>query len=130
MRSLRLLFPLLCWLCTTACAQTATDLGPDAFEAALPLPAERTQVLIDVRTPAEYAEGHLPGARLMNVYDDDFEERLGALDRDRTYYVYCKSGVRSGKAADRMVALGFRRVVGLDGGYRAWQRAGKPVERK
>jgi rhodanese-related sulfurtransferase len=65
-----------------------------------------TQV-IDVRTPAEYAAGHVPGAVNMDVQAADFGARIGALDKAGTYLVYCRSGNRSAAAAERMTAAGL-----------------------
>jgi rhodanese-related sulfurtransferase len=90
---------------------------------------ERPVVVLDVRTPAEYAGGHLAGATLVDFRAPDFEARAAALDRDREYLVYCRSGGRSAGAVDVLRKLGFRKLVNLDGGYRAWVAGGHPVER-
>ena len=63
--------------------------------------------VIDVRTPEEYATGHLDGAVLMNVQDPNFAEMLATLDPTANYFVYCRSGNRSGQAIEQMKALGF-----------------------
>jgi len=75
--------------------------------------------VIDVRTPEEYAEGHVEGAELIDFYEPTFAERIAELDRDREYIVYCRSGNRSGQAVDLMEQLGFGRVWELDGGVLA-----------
>ncbi|UYN84595.1 MAG: rhodanese-like domain-containing protein [Microcella sp.] len=64
-------------------------------------------VVIDVRTPAEFASGHLEGAVNLDVQSADFEARVAELDPAGSYFVYCRSGNRSGQAIDRMRALGF-----------------------
>lgn len=69
-------------------------------------PAEGT-VIIDVRTPQEFASGHLQGAVNIDVQAADFEARISELDPEASYFVYCRSGNRSGQAIDRMRALGF-----------------------
>ena len=76
--------------------------------------------IIDVRTPEEFAAGHLDGAQNINFYDDDFEEQLKKLDKKKTVLVYCKSGGRSGKASNKMLSMEFNRVYDLEGGYTAW----------
>jgi rhodanese-related sulfurtransferase len=86
-------------------------------------------VVLDVRTPDEFAEGHLPGAALVDFYDDGFPARLEALDREVPYLVYCRSGGRSGKTAQLMDQMGFQDVTDLDGGMLAWADAGLPTER-
>jgi rhodanese-related sulfurtransferase len=82
--------------------------------------------LIDVRTPAEYAEGHLAGATLLDIQDPSFEERLSELAPDGAYVVYCRSGNRSAAAVEAMRQAGFREVYDL-GGIIDWQAAGLPV---
>lgn len=72
-----------------------------------PVPLTGDTVIIDVRTPSEFAGGHLEGAVNIDVQAPDFDAQISALDPDGTYYVYCRSGNRSGQAIDRMVALGF-----------------------
>ena len=64
-------------------------------------------MLLDVRTPEEFATGHLAGAQLMNFEAADFDARLATLDKNATYAVYCRSGNRSGQALERMEAAGF-----------------------
>jgi len=84
-------------------------------------------VVLDVRTPEEFAEGHLEGAVLVDFYDPDFAEQLAALDADVPYLVYCRSGNRSGQALGVMEQLGFTSAVDVDGGIVAWTDAGLPV---
>lgn len=83
--------------------------------------------LIDVRTPEEYAEGHLKGCTLMDFNGPAFRDEVATLDRERPVYVYCRSGARSGRAADIMKEMGFKQVYNLEGGILAWQRQGMPV---
>jgi phage shock protein E len=99
-------------------------LDPDAFRARLTDAA----VVLDVRTPAEFAEGHLGGARHVDFLAPDFRHRVEALDRARPYFLYCRTGNRSGQAAEFMRAMGFREVYNV-GGLEALARAGFPTER-
>ena len=85
--------------------------------------------VLDVRTPEEYAEGHVAGATLIDFYEPDFAERIGELDRDQEYVVYCRSGNRSGQAVALMAEQGFGAVNDVDGGIVAWEAAGLPVSR-
>ena len=64
-------------------------------------------VIIDVRTPEEYVTGHIPRAMLVDLYSDDFKMRIGQLDRDVPYYVYCLNGNRSAGALEVMKTAGF-----------------------
>ncbi len=75
-------------------------------------------LLIDVRTPGEYAGGHLEGAMNINWLDADFKARAGELDKGKTIYVYCQKGGRSAKAAAVLDSMGYN-VVDLLGGYSA-----------
>ncbi len=86
-------------------------------------------VTIDVRTPAEYAEGHLPDALNIDVESADFAQQIGALDHDAAYALYCRSGNRSGQALTIMQDAGFTDVAHLLGGIGAWQQAGGTVVR-
>ena len=78
--------------------------------------------LMDVRTDAEFIEGHLKGATQLNFYEAYFETSLDAMDKDIPVFVYCRSGGRSGKAAKKMKEKGFKSVYNLEGGIIAWQR--------
>jgi rhodanese-related sulfurtransferase len=84
-------------------------------------------VILDVRRPDEYASGAIEGAINIDYSDPDFSTQIGARDRERTYLVYCKSGVRSSNAANIMEDLGFKKIYTLEGGIDAWQSAGYRV---
>ncbi len=87
---------------------------------------DSNSVLLDVRTPSEYESGHLDNAVLMDVLAGDFEARIADLDTSKTFYVYCRSGNRSGQAADILRANGFTRVTNI-GGFGQLVNAGAPV---
>jgi rhodanese-related sulfurtransferase len=84
-------------------------------------------VILDVRTPEEFAEGHIDGATMLDFYEPTFAEQLATLDPDVPYVLYCRSGNRSGQARSMMAELGFTTVDDIDGGILAWQSAGLPV---
>ena len=84
-------------------------------------------VVLDVRTPEEYAEGHLDGAVLVDFYEADFAAQLAALDPEVPYLVYCRSGNRSSQTLAIMDELGFESAVDVDGGIVAWAGAGLPI---
>lgn len=84
-------------------------------------------VILDVRTPEEFAEGHLEGAVMIDFYDLDFADQLAELDPDVPYLLYCRSGNRSGQTLALMEELGFTDVADVDGGINQWQAAGLPV---
>lgn len=84
--------------------------------------------LIDVRTPDEYAEGHLKNAVNININSGDFDAMAGKLDKSKPVFVYCLSGHRSSNAAAKMQELGFTEVYNMNGGITKWIGAGKPVD--
>lgn len=89
------------------------------------LQADNTAFLLDVRRADEYAEGHLPGAALLDVTDSiGFAEGMKSLDKEKTIYIYCRSGRRSQTAAKRLIDNGFR-VIDMQGGYNAWKKLEK-----
>lgn len=85
--------------------------------------------ILDVRTSAEYGEGHLEDAVNIDFYAPDFRARLERLDRDRPYVVYCKKGMRGAKAMEILRQAGFSRVYNIQGGYENWAGRGLPVTR-
>ena len=89
---------------------------------------DTTAVILDVRTAEEFAEGHIAGALNIDVKDDAaFDNGVKALKRDKTYYVYCRSGRRSHKAAAKLQAAGFS-AIDMEGGITAWKDAEMPIE--
>lgn len=99
-------------------------LGVDEFAAVIDEPGT---VILDVRTPQEYAEGHLEGAQNLDVSAPDFAQALDGLDPGASYAVYCRTGVRSAAALDIMREQGFDSLVHLEGGISAWTASGRPV---
>ena len=111
---------------TTAAVAPANGamLDADTFAAAMATPGT---TVVDVRTPAEYAQGHLQGAVNIDVSAPDFASRISALDRAGSYAVYCHSGNRSAAAVAAMTGAGFTHVYHLAGGVGAWTDSGRPV---
>ena len=87
---------------------------------------EKTAVILDVRTPKEFVEGHLEKAVNKNVNDKDFSAYLSTLGKDKIYFVYCLAGKRSHTAATDMRKKGLT-VYELDGGIENWQDRKLPV---
>ena len=77
-------------------------------------------VLLDVRRPEEFAQGHLPEAVNIEVTAPDFAQRVASLDPAAPTYVYCRSGARSANAAGQLVQAGFAHVSNLLGGVLDW----------
>ena len=91
------------------------------------LVAERKVTALDVRTPEEFAEGHIAGATNINFMAKDFGTQIEKLDRNKTYLVYCAVGGRSKRCLPQLKQLGFKQIYHLDGGFSAWEEAGKPM---
>ncbi len=110
----------------TAAATPAggAELGAAEFAAAL---KRSGTTVVDVRTPQEFAQGHLPGAVNLDVSAPDFASQIATLDPSKPYAVYCRSGNRSGVAVAAMVEQGFTAAYHLQGGIGAWQDAGGEV---
>lgn len=114
-------------LMPSAFAQTTTPTSftPPATVADM-LKKPRT-ILLDVRTPEEFAAGHLQGAENLNFRSPDFLEQVAKLDKKQTYVLYCASGNRSGQTLKLMEDAGFKHIVNA-GGFKELKAAGLPVE--
>ena len=84
-------------------------------------------VVIDVRTPEEYADGHVEGAVNIDFYSPDFSDEIGKLDRSKTYLVYCRSGSRSAQAVSIMEELEFPNIYHMTGGMLEWTADNLPL---
>jgi rhodanese-related sulfurtransferase len=84
-------------------------------------------IILDVRTPLEYAGGHLAGALLIDFNSGSFRTEVDKLDKSKRYLVYCRTSNRSGQAVAVMKELGFKEVYDMDGGIVAWEAAGYPM---
>ena len=84
--------------------------------------------LVDVRTPAEFSSGHIAKAININVMDATFTNEISKLDKQKSVYIYCRSGARSQRAAATLMQNGFTQIIDLQGGINSWNAAGKAVE--
>ena len=100
----------------------------DANEAEKLLKDNKKIVVLDVRTPKEFSAGHIAGATNLNFNDADFEKKLATLDKNQPYLVHCAVGGRSARARELMKTLQFKTIYHLEGGIKAWEKAGKSVE--
>ncbi len=105
-------------------SSSAIDLSVTEFSSKV---AEAGVITLDVRTPGEYAEGHLEGAQLIDLQSGNFENEISSLDKNATYAVYCRSGNRSGQAVKVMQDAGFTSVFNMNGGVIDWANAGLPL---
>lgn len=103
---------------------SVSTVDPQAF---LSTAKQSGVVVVDVRTPSEYAAGHVDGAVNIDVEGATFDAEIAKLDKNATYAVYCHSGRRSGLATDAMDKAGFTHVYNLNGGIADLASAGGQV---
>jgi len=124
----------------TGCSSSAASVSAGPTAASVPaagssLPAAEfaaaakmaNTVLLDVRTPAEFSSGHLPGAVNLDVEAADFATKAATLDPAKSYAIYCRSGNRSKVAMTALQQLGISSLYDLSGGIGAWQSAGGEI---
>ena len=110
---------------TTACGQQ--NFENTDVQGFSELVADSNVVVLDVRTVAEFTEGHIEGAILIDQGQSDFVEKAKAtLPIEKKIAIYCRSGRRSANAAGRLADIGYK-CVNLKGGITAWKDAGKPI---
>ena len=90
---------------------------------------EKKVVVLDVRTPKEFASGHIAGATNIDFNSKDFEKRVSELDTNKAYLVHCAAGGRSTRCLPILEKKHFNLIYHLDGGINGWERAGNPVEK-
>ena len=101
------------------------NVSPDEAEKLL---KENPKTLVlDVRTPDEFAKGHIPGAKNFDFFGDDFAKKVATLDPQTPVIVHCASGHRSSQALESFKDK--KTVYHLNEGFHAWEKAGKPVEK-
>jgi len=108
-------------------SETVTSLSVNEFAQKI---ADPSITLLDVRTPAEFASGHIVGAINIDFESGEFKQDIQALDKTKTYAVYCRSGNRSGQATSIMAKDGFGSIFNLDGGVIDWAALGQPLVTK
>lgn len=125
MRNLIVVMLLLFVSCGGA-AQNNKEVAADEFEKGL---TGKQIQLLDVRTAGEFRNGHIKGSLQANWNNqEEFKERITALDKSKPVYIYCMSGPRSQAAGEWLRTNGFTNVVELQGGFSNWKRIGKPFE--
>ena len=112
-----------------SCQQKADNFKSVSVDEFAALIADPEVQRLDVRTVAEYSEGHIPGSINVNVLDDAFAEVADSvLQKDKPVALYCRSGKRSKKAASILSKKGYT-IYDLDKGFIGWEEAGKEVEK-
>ncbi|MCC5944670.1 MAG: rhodanese-like domain-containing protein [Bernardetiaceae bacterium] len=90
--------------------------------------ANKNVEIWDVRTAGEFAGGHIKGAKLLELGSAAFNKAVENMSADKTYAVYCRSGMRSTQAVKKMTAQSEAKVYNLKGGISAWQSGGQPIK--
>lgn len=90
---------------------------------------DKKVVVLDIRTPGEFSSGRIAGAKNIDFQAPDFEQRIDNLDKSKSYLVHCASGGRSTHSLMLFKKHQFQAIYHLDGGIKAWQKAGLPVEK-
>jgi len=109
-------------------SKTITEFGeinvviPSEFEE-----KSKNQLIVDIRTPQEFAQGHIEGAININLFDKNFTEQFSEFNKSEPIFLYCKSGMRSSKATEKLEALGFQNIYDLQGGIINWTKNNKPI---
>ena len=119
-----LLYLLLVPFALMASAQSNGNLDVESFKVAL---EKNDALLVDVRTPAEFTQGHIESAANVDWNGGNFMQDLSGIDKTEPVLLYCASGNRSGKAMEALKKAGFTDVKHLAGGIQAWKKEGEPV---
>lgn len=117
-----------CLLLLVAVQVSAKDISVKEAVALLQNPPQGLTI-VDVRTPAEFREGHIAGAVNMDFFGADFESQVLTLPKDKPVLLYCRSGNRSAGAYDTMAKEGVGNILHMNQGITAWQQAGLPVQK-
>ena len=122
-KSLKVIFYSLSLLLVSAC--TSVDEYAIGVKEFSNLVDEKNCIVVDVRTPEEFLEGHIKGAATIDLYSADFEHKFRFINTSQCMALYCKGGYRSGKALKILQEeLGFKNLVYLKGGVTAWETDG------
>lgn len=107
-------------------AQTATKIKTVEVTAfAKEINANQKPQILDVRTPEEFAQGHIDNAQNIDWQGENFVQNVEKLNKNKAVYVYCRSGKRSLKASEKLEELGFKKIYNLDGGFLKWNAESK-----
>lgn len=117
------------WLAAATAGDSAADVHHVDAQQAQKLVSEKKVVVLDIRTPGEFDKGRIAGAKNIDFLAPDFEQRLEKLDKSKSYLVHCASGGRSTHSLALFKKHDFHSIYHLDGGMKAWEKAGLPVEK-
>ncbi len=108
--------------------QIIRNISPEqAYELVKKLSDNPDFIILDVRTPKEFSEGHIAGASNLDFYDEDFQEQIENGDKEKKYLICCGSGVRGSKAVKIMESAGYSEVYNILGGIGVWKKSRLPL---
>lgn len=113
------------WCLSSLAFGAVTDISAQEAQTLIAQNSGNTEfTILDIRTPPEFAQGHITGAVLIDYTTPQFKSQLDQLDKTKTYLVYCRSGNRSGRALEIFRQLGFNDIYHLKRGINEWQAKG------
>ncbi len=116
------------WIREKTATQTIKDISvKEAYDLIAKNKDNQSFMIIDVRTPQEFANEYIENAVNIDYYSEEFQNELNKLDKEKTYLIYCRSGNRSGKVLIIMKELGFREAYNMLGGIIQWKAEGYPL---
>ena len=116
------------WIKEKTATQTIKDISvKEAYDLMGKNKDNQSFIIIDARTPQEFANEYIENAVNIDYYSEEFQNELNELDKEKTYLIYCLSGNRSGRALAIMKELGFREVYNMLGGIIQWKAEGYPL---
>lgn len=125
----RVLLAAACLLCFALPARAGSVVNLTPAQAQDALQTTPDVIVMDIRTPDEFRSGHLRGAVNIDFYGKDFQAHIDALDKEATYFIYCRTGRRSGVTVRHMAQTGFKHILHLEKGISSWIGAGLPTTR-
>lgn len=123
MKKINYYIVLLLFVLNTGCTNSQNFKSVDLAEFKTTLEKTTDAQILDVRTPGEFAGGHIMNAKNVDWNGSDFDTQVAHLDKEKPVMVYCLSGGRSKKAASHLKELGFKNIIELNGGYLAWSKS-------
>jgi len=115
------------WACKQQNEGTVKVISPEEAQSLLQM--DNVQ-LVDVRTPEEFDEGYIPLAQNIDFRSPTFDEDISKLDKEKPVILYCKSGGRSAKCAEKLSEAGFVKIYDIDGGISKWEHKGYEIKVK
>jgi len=122
------------WLATSIAADAPLQVAETSIKhvdakQAQQLIKDKKLTVLDIRTPSEFNAGRIAGATNIDFMAGDFEERIKGLDKTKDYLVHCAVGGRSSRSLATFKRQRFQSIYHLDGGIKAWEKAGLPLEK-